>query len=347
MALVVQRTFFELCDATQFQGRPRIYTDSELLTKRCWEDDLPTTHCCKDCDKFTESTESVSGSTSGAMSDSGFDTEEEGSDDLSTPVMVVQSSPVIPSAPSPSPSLPVQAMPAMNWALPMAFQMPVMFVVPAAAVGAPVLPTHERMNNHDRQQSSSSKTGPVKNRKRVTASTRLGAHVDETHNETGRTTVMLRHLPRALSRDMLLAVFDQEGFSGMYDFVYMPLDFVRPASLGYAFVNLVSSEAAMAFWAAFDGFSRWPISCDKVCCVSWSSPHQGLEEHVNRYKNSPLLHESVPDQCRPVLLEKGVRIAFPPPTKPLRAPRLRAARHRHSFWDPKARSIDMVMEDEI
>jgi hypothetical protein len=148
-----------------------------------------------------------------------------------------------------------------------------------------------------------------------------------------RTTVMLRNLPRDFSRAVLLKLLDDGGFAGKYNFVYMPIDFVRQAGLGYAFINLVSPEVVKEFWEAFDGFSAWPVPCEKVCRVNWSSPHQGYEEHVQRYRNSPLMHEDVPDECRPVLLENGVRVNFPPPTKSLKAPRLRAAKQRCAFWD--------------
>merc|ERR1711865_42149 len=151
--------------------------------------------------------------------------------------------------------------------------------------------------------------------------------------EDTRTTVMLRNLPRDFSRAVLLKLLDDKGFAGKYNFLYMPLDFVRQAGLGYAFLNLVTPEVVKEFWEAFDGFSAWSVACEKVCRVNWSSPHQGYEEHVQRYRNSPLMHKDVPDECRPVLLEKGVRVDFPHPTKSLRAPRLRASRQRCPFWD--------------
>lgn len=54
----------------------------------------------------------------------------------------------------------------------------------------------------------------------------------------------------------------------------------------------------------------------------WGGPHQGLEAHVERYRNSPVMHEDVPDTFKPVLFANGVRISFPLPTRKLRAPRL-------------------------
>ena len=92
-----------------------------------------------------------------------------------------------------------------------------------------------------------------------------------------RTTVMLRNVPNNYTREMFLAMLDEHGFAGRYDFVYLPCDFYRQANLGYAFVNLVDGAAVDALWATFDGFSGWSLPTAKVCQVSWSGPHQGFK----------------------------------------------------------------------
>lgn len=145
----------------------------------------------------------------------------------------------------------------------------------------------------------------------------------------GRSTVMLRNLPNNYSRAMVLAMIDDEGFFGLYDFLYLPIDFKSSACLGYCFVNLTDAGTAAELWRVFDGFSRWILPSKKVCSVCWSGPHQGLAEHVERYRNSPVMHPSVPDEYKPVVLAGGARVAFPPPTKAPRAPRMR--HHRDKF----------------
>jgi len=137
------------------------------------------------------------------------------------------------------------------------------------------------------------------------------------------TTVMLRNLPNNYSRAMLLKLLDTEGFTAEYNFVYLPMDFKSHASLGYAFVNLVDPKVAARFWEVFGGFSRWVVPSQKVCSVSWSHPYQGLEAHIERYRNSPVMHEDVPDEYKPMVFKDGDRIFFPPATKKLRAPRMR------------------------
>ncbi|CAK9112131.1 Protein MEI2-like 4 (AML4) (MEI2-like protein 4) [Durusdinium trenchii] len=135
-----------------------------------------------------------------------------------------------------------------------------------------------------------------------------------------RTTVMLRNLPNNYSRDMFLELLDEQGLGGLYDFVYLPCDFCRDANLGYAFVNLVDGEAVKHAWSSFDGFSNWSLPTSKVCQVGWSGPHQGFKAHVERYRNSPVMHKSVPDTYKPVIFKDGVRKPFPRPTKKVKAP---------------------------
>jgi len=138
----------------------------------------------------------------------------------------------------------------------------------------------------------------------------------------GKTTVMLRNIPNNYSRDMVLELLDDHGFAGSYNFVYLPFDFNRDANLGYAFVNLETSDAVDALWKTFDGFSDWSLPTVKVCQVCWSGPHQGLQAHVERYRNSPVMHKQVPDQYKPVVFKHGVRKPFPRPTKKIRAPQM-------------------------
>jgi hypothetical protein len=137
-----------------------------------------------------------------------------------------------------------------------------------------------------------------------------------------RTTVMMRNLPNDLDREQLVQIMDEQGFEGCYDLVYVPIDFKSEAGLGYAFINLKDSCHAERFFQSFQGYDKWPLASEKVCDVSWSVGSQGLEEHVNRYRNSPVMHESVPDRFRPLLFKDGSRVPFPEPTKRIRAPRL-------------------------
>mmetsp|Transcript_17046 Transcript_17046/g.34819 ORF Transcript_17046/g.34819 Transcript_17046/m.34819 type:complete len:338 (-) Transcript_17046:427-1440(-) len=137
-----------------------------------------------------------------------------------------------------------------------------------------------------------------------------------------RTTVMVRNVPNNYTRKHFLALLDRAGLCGLYDFVYLPVDFQTGAALGYAFVNAVDPSAVQQIWKALDGFSRWTTPSRKRCSVSWNDPHQGFDENVARYRNSPVMHPSVPDSYKPAIFSGGVRVPYPEPTKAVKAPRL-------------------------
>jgi len=144
--------------------------------------------------------------------------------------------------------------------------------------------------------------------------------------EEQNTTVILRNLPNNYTRDMLVNLLDSQGFSQKYDFVYIPMDFSSQAGLGYAFVNLVSPRDALSFWEHFEGFRKWCVTSEKVGAMNWSSPIQGFEAYVQRYRNSPVMHEAVPDGWKPAIYFQGKRIVFPRPTKSIKAPKMRSNR---------------------
>jgi len=138
-----------------------------------------------------------------------------------------------------------------------------------------------------------------------------------------RTTLMLRNIPNCYTRSLLLELLDERGFRGSYNLVYLPIDFNTSCGFGYAFVNFVSMEHAEVCMSQMQGFQGWNTPSDKVLDVTWSNAHQGFEAHVERYRNSPMMHETVPDELKPVIFVNGERVAFPQPTKKPRAPRTR------------------------
>lgn len=162
----------------------------------------------------------------------------------------------------------------------------------------------------------------------VGGSSKVASWADESDesidgDDSTKTTVMFRNVPYNCSRDDLIGIMDSHGFQQLYDFVYAPADFRSKSGFGYAFINLVSNEVAQRFMDHFNGFNEWPTAAAKVAEVGWSEPNQGLDLHVERYRNSPVMHEGVPDEFKPALFKDGQRIPFPAPTKAIRAPRFK------------------------
>lgn len=136
-----------------------------------------------------------------------------------------------------------------------------------------------------------------------------------------KTTLVVKNVPKNSRRDDLCELLDAHGFAGKYDFVYVPADFKTMSSFGYAFVNFAHSECAEQAILGFQGFEWQFGSCLCALNVAWSEPNQGLDMHVQRYRNCPVMHPSVADEFKPILLSAGTRVPFPAPTKSLSAPR--------------------------
>jgi hypothetical protein len=145
---------------------------------------------------------------------------------------------------------------------------------------------------------------------------------DTLEDATGKTTLMLCNLPNYYTRALLLDLLQSEGFADHVRLVYIPMNLRGQGSFGYAFVDFASMYAANWCKERLEGFTRWSEPSEKVMEIRWSET-QGLDEHVERYRNSPLMHESVDDELKPALYSNGVRVVFPKPTKHIRKPRLR------------------------
>merc|ERR1719329_1740656 len=149
------------------------------------------------------------------------------------------------------------------------------------------------------------------------------------------TTIMLRNLPSRCSRATVMAKLDACGFSGQYDFVYLPCNFKTHVSFGYAFINLVCPEQVESVWRHFHGFVGWDLPFEKPCEMGWSL-HQGLAANIERYRNSPVMHPDVADAIKPILLIDGVQQAFLAPTCWLQTPKKACRRTGYKRSSSKA-----------
>mmetsp|Transcript_75583 Transcript_75583/g.130832 ORF Transcript_75583/g.130832 Transcript_75583/m.130832 type:complete len:362 (-) Transcript_75583:225-1310(-) len=148
------------------------------------------------------------------------------------------------------------------------------------------------------------------------------------NTEQHPTTVIVRNLPTGSLLGTVLKALDDEGYSGFYDFVHVPVELTTKSSMGYGLVNFVDHATAVQFLQQFQGFGKWALPdhvSNKECTVEWNMT-QGLQVHVERYRNSRLMHWSVAPEFRPALFSNGMQVAFPPPTVRIKAPRMRPGR---------------------
>lgn len=121
-----------------------------------------------------------------------------------------------------------------------------------------------------------------------------------------RTTLVFRKLPKNVTRISLLEMLDTAGLKGLYDFVYLPMDFKKGKVFGYAIVNFVGNQWAEQARFHFEGEG---VNTD------WSDSHQGFDELIQRYRDSPIMHPSMPESSKPIIFCNGSVAPFPSPTK--------------------------------
>jgi hypothetical protein len=142
--------------------------------------------------------------------------------------------------------------------------------------------------------------------------------------DTAHTTVILRQVPRDITRQAVVQALADQGFGADVDFLYCPLDYVSKKGFGYVLLNFASAAAALRFRERFQGLpASWLSSQNSNCLdIVWAKGdnRQGLQANLDRYRNSPVMHSIVPDEFKPVAMCRGRRVAFAKATEKLEAP---------------------------
>lgn len=116
------------------------------------------------------------------------------------------------------------------------------------------------------------------------------------------TTLMIRNIPNRYSQRELIAEFEDLGFAGSFDFLYIPLDKVTMSNVGYAFVNFIDHKWAEKCIDTLQTyrFKRHRKVSGKVAAVSVAHI-QGLEANLAHYENAAVNTAKL-KQRRPVVM---------------------------------------------
>lgn len=76
---------------------------------------------------------------------------------------------------------------------------------------------------------------------------------------TPNTMQYLRNVPDSMTPDELVAVLEEKGFKGTFNFLYLPVGDGEQGNRGFAFINFLKPESATAFSEAFHG--KAPSEC--------------------------------------------------------------------------------------
>lgn len=132
---------------------------------------------------------------------------------------------------------------------------------------------------------------------------------------------MFRNIPNKYTRDMLVRQLE-EDMRGLFDFVYLPIDFKNKCNVGYAFINFRSIDACMTFVNRFNGVEVrkcLPGLISRKVTEVTPARVQGFEENVQRLRNSPVMRElaSKPEWMPLIFDGNGEQMPFPAPERPL------------------------------
>jgi len=119
------------------------------------------------------------------------------------------------------------------------------------------------------------------------------------------TTLILSDLPNDLLQEDLVEILDKEGFSGFYDFLYLPMDSEFNCNMGHAIVNLTQHGYGLSLSALVHGRSSWCGTPSSPCKVSWSISLQGVEQLLEHYQVHVACRGDVPSDMRPTWFSSG------------------------------------------
>jgi len=117
------------------------------------------------------------------------------------------------------------------------------------------------------------------------------------------TTMMIRNIPAQLTMWQLLNEIDHQGFKGLYDYYYQPMDYQTRTQRDFAFVNFVSPNIAAIFRMLFDGKRLPPYEWEDEPITVLPAFEQGLEANTVRYFTRKAERHRKEMRSRPIFLE--------------------------------------------
>lgn len=90
---------------------------------------------------------------------------------------------------------------------------------------------------------------------------------------------MLRNIPNKYSQDNLLEEIEAVGFSGTWNFFYLPIDVKNNANVGYAFMNFIDTKDFARFCTDFNDWQFKRSGSKKIGSVN-AAVVQGLKQNV-------------------------------------------------------------------
>jgi len=126
------------------------------------------------------------------------------------------------------------------------------------------------------------------------------------------TTLMVKNIPAKYTQTMLLDEICERGFSGRYDFFYMPANHKTRANHGYAFINLLTEGDVFDFRNEFESKKLNRYQNKKVIDIA-PATLQGIPSLYEHYAHKVVTTDECSD-FRPIFLQDGMPLQLAPKT---------------------------------
>ena len=101
-----------------------------------------------------------------------------------------------------------------------------------------------------------------------------------------RTTLMIKNIPRNIMQSFLMDIINKK-FGGMFNFFYLPIDFIKKENAGYAFINFKNSKNIVNFYIEFNE-KPWSFCPNRKCFISYARI-QGFRAITQHFSSSNIM----------------------------------------------------------
>ena len=113
-----------------------------------------------------------------------------------------------------------------------------------------------------------------------------------------RTTIMLKNIPRDISQLFLMSFLNNK-YKGKFNFLYLPIDFVKKINVSYAFLNLKNSKDIIEIYLDLHD-KPWSFCKNKNAYISYARI-QGFKSISEHFSKSNLINNELDKLFKPYI----------------------------------------------
>ena len=113
-----------------------------------------------------------------------------------------------------------------------------------------------------------------------------------------RTTIMLKNIPREISQLFLMSFLNNK-YKGKFNFLYLPIDFIKRINVSYAFLNFKNSKDIIEIYLDLHD-KPWSFCKNKKAYISYARI-QGFKSISEHFSKSNLINNQLDKSFKPYI----------------------------------------------